>query len=269
MERDFSLTMAIFMWILLTGIGVFHNIKFSRTADKAGKICHKFFRYRVDVLSCIVIAFFTAGIMLSSADKERITAAGVIWAFLAMITLAAWLPPVFGFYVTRKGIIYADGKRESESFTAREHGGKIGIFRLADMQDLICTVEDTPENREMLAEFWREPELPKRKENPYRDKILQILDKWEITFEDFNIDFSLPFKCQTVQLGKDLLRAELGNYIADISWLPEFDPKGKFRTVLIEGFDWKSPVAEYEDRDFEGLEKHILEIAKRIEDFYS
>lgn len=262
-----NITMAIFMWALLTGIGVFQNIKFSFTADRAGKICHKFFRHRGDIFACVLIAFFAVSMMLGSADMERITVIGVVSAFLALITLAVWLPLVFGYCVTRKGIIYADGKRESEKFTAREYGDKIGIFAVSDIRGLICTVEDTPENREMLAEFWRE--LPERKENPYRDKILQILDKWEITFEDFNIDFSLPFKCQTVRLEEDLLQANRRNYSVDIGWFPEFDPKGKFRTVLIEGTDWERPVAEYDDRDFDVLEKHLAEIAKRIEDFYS
>lgn len=266
MYHNISFPTAIFMCALLTGMGVFLNIKFSRDADKAGKICHRFFRRRGELLYCAVIAFFAVCGALRTSIGEQVTAIGVVTAVLILVMFAVWLPMIFGYFVTRKGIIYA-GRRAPEDFTAREYGDKIGIFGLADIKKPICTVEDTPETRELLAEFWKE--LPERKENPYRDKILQILDKWEITFEDFNIDFSLPFKCQTVRLGEDLLQAKLGNYIADIGWHPEFDPKGKFRTVLIEGTDWENPVAEYEDRDFDGLEKHLSEIAKRIEDFYS
>lgn len=268
MYRNVSFPTAIFMWALLTGMGVFLNIKFSRDADRAGKICHRFFRRRGELLYCAVIAFFAVCGALRTAIGEQVTVTGVVTAVLILVMFAVWLPMIFGYFVTRKGIIYADSRtREPESFTAREYGGKIGIFGLADISSPICTVGDTPKNRELLAEFWKE--LPERKENPYRDKILQILDKWEITFEDFNIDFSLPFKCQTVRLGEDLLQAKLGNYIADIGWLPEFDAKGKLRIVLIEGTDWERPVAEYEDINFDGLEKHLSEIAKRIEDFYS
>lgn len=266
MYHNISFPTAIFTWALLTSMGVLLNIKFSRDADKTGKICHRFFRRRGELLYGAVIAFFAVCGALRSAVGEQVTVAGVVMAVLILVTFAVWLPMLFGYYVTQKGIIYA-GKRSDEKFTAREYNGKIGIFGLADIRNPICTVEDSTENRELLAEFWRE--LPARKENPYRDKILQILDKWEITFEDFNIDFSLPFKCQTVHLGEDLLQAKLGNYIADIGWHPEFDPKGKFRTVLIEKFDWERPVAEYEDRNFDSLEKHLREIAKRIEDFYS
>lgn len=262
-----SFSTAILMWAALTGMGIFQNIKVRRAADRAGKICHKFFKRRGEMRFCAVTAFWAAGISLSLAGSERVTVTGVVSAVLSLIMFAVWLPVIFGFYVTRKGIIYADSRRASEDFTAREYDGKIGIFGLADIRSPICMVEDSTENREILAEFWRE--LPERKDNPYRDKILQILDKWEITFEDINIDFSLPMKCQTVRLGEDLLRAKLGSYIADIGWHPEFDPNGRLRTVLIEEFDWDRPLAEYEDRDFDSLEKHICEIAKRVEDFYS
>lgn len=267
MYHNISFPTAIVMWTLITGMGVFQNIKTRRAADRAGKICHKFFRCRGEMLFCAAMVVWAVCNALILAVSGHITAVDVITAVLFLIICVVWLPMLFGFYVTLKGIIYSDSRREPESFTAREYNGKIGIFGLADIRTPICTVEDSTETRELLAEFWRE--LPERKDNLYRDKILQILDNWEITFEDFNIDFSLPFKCQTVRLGEDLLQAKLGNYTADIGWHPEFDPKGKFRTVLIEKFDWERPVAEYEDRDFDRLEKHLREIARRIEDFYS
>lgn len=271
MHHNFSLPTAIFMWTLLTGMGILQNIKARCAADRAGKIFHKFFKRRSEILFCAVIAFWAVCISLSMAGSVwsggRITVIGVISAILSLIMFAVWLPILFGFYVTRKGIIYADSRRESESFTVREYGDKIGIFRLGDIRSPICTVEDSAENREILAEFWRE--LPERKDNPYRDKILHILDNWEIIFEDFNIDFSLPLKCQTVRLGEDLLQAKLGSYTADIGWYPEFDPNGKLRTVLIEESDWERPLAEYEDIAFDDFENHLCEVARRVEDFYS
>lgn len=269
MHRSISLSLpaVITLLILLTGMGIFKNVEALLRAKEAGKICFKLFGRRSPALTAFFVLIILVSMLCNAMGSTDSKAAHIALTAAFLLEAAIWLPSITGFYVTLKGILYADSRMESESFSARDCNGHIGIFAEYDLRTPVCTVEDTPENREMLADFWRE--LPARKENPYRDKILSVLEKWDIEFEDFNIDFSLPFLCQRSNLNEDLLQAKLGSYLADIGWYPEADPNGKLRLRLIEDFDWQRPLAEYDDRDFDGLEKHLCEISKRVEDFYS
>lgn len=269
MYRSISLSLpaVITIWILLTGIGVFKNLEAFLRAKESGKICFKLFSRRSPVVTAFIMLIMLVSMLYNTIGSTDSKAAHIALTVMYLFEIAIWLPLVTGFYITRKGILYADNRRESESFTARDYNGCIGIFAAGDLRVPICTVEDTPENRDALAGFWRE--LLARKENPYRDKILAVLENWDIESEDFNIDFSLPFLCQRSRLNEELLQAKNGSYLVDIGWYPESDPKGKLRLRLIEDFDWQRPLAEYDDRDFDGLEKHLREISKRVEDFYS
>lgn len=269
MHRSISLSLpaVITIWILLTGIGVFKNLEAFLRAKESGKICFKLFSRRSPVVTAFIMLIMIVSMLYNTIGFTDSKAAHIALTVMFLLEIAVWLPPVTGFYITRKGILYADNRRESESFTARDYNGRIGIFAEYDLRTPVCIVEDTPENRELLADFWRE--LPARKKNQYRDKILAVLEKWDIEFEDFNIDFSLPFFCQRSCLNENLIQAKLGSYLVDIGWYPEADPNGKLRLRLIEDFDWQRPLAEYDDRDFDELEKHLREISKRVEDFYS
>lgn len=266
-STSLSLSAVITIWILLTGMGIFQNIEASLRAKEAGKICFRLFSRRSPMVTVFIMMIMLVSMLYTAVDSTDSIAAYAALTVMFLVEAAVWVPLVTGFYVTRKGILYADSRRESESFTARDYNGRIGIFAAYDLRRPVCTVEDTPENREALAELWRE--FPARKENPYRDKILAVLEKWEFTYEDFNIDFSLPFHCQRSKLNEDLVQAKLGNYLVDIGWYPEADPNGKLCSRLIEDLDWQRPLAEYNDTDFDGLEKHLREISNRVEDFYS
>lgn len=262
-----SLPTVITIWILLTGMGIFKSIEACLRAKEAGKICFKLFSRRSPTVTAFIMLIMLVSMLYNATRSIDSKAAHIALAVMFLLEAVIWIPLVTGFYVTRKGILYADSRRKSESITARDYKGRIGIFAAYDLRRPVCTVEDTPENRDALAELWRE--FPARKENPYRDKILLILEKWELTFEEFDIDFSLPFHCQRANLNEDLVQAKLGNYLIDIGWYPEADPKGKLCSRLIEDLDWQRPLAEYDDIDFDGLEKHLREISKRVEDFYS
>lgn len=267
MYRSNSLPTVITLWILIAGAGVFNNLEAFLRAKKSGKICFRLFSRRSPIITVIIILIALTSALYTVIDSTDSKTAHVVLTVMFLLEAAVWITCATGFYITRKGIVYIDSRKKSESFTARDCNGRIGIFAAGDLRVPICTVEDTPENRDALADFWRE--LPARKENPYREKILAVLEKWDIEFEDFNIDFSLPFLCQRSCLNEDLLQAKNGSYLVDIGWYPEADPKGKLRLRLIEDFDWQRPLAEYGDRDFDELEKHLREISKRVEDFYS
>ena len=266
-STSLSLPAVITIWLLITGAGIFFNIDANLRAKEAGKICFRLFSRGSLMIRVIIILIALTSALYSVIEFTDNKTAHVVLTVMFLLEAAVWIAFDTGSYVTRKGIIYVNGRRRSESVTARDYKGRIGIFAAYDLRRPVCTVEDTPENREALAELWRE--FPARKENPYRDKILSVLEKWELTYEDFNIDFSLPFHCQRSSLNEELVQAKLGNYLIDIGWYPEADPKGKLRSQLIEGFDRQRPLAEYDDADFDGLEKHLREISKRVEDFYS
>lgn len=230
-------------------------------AKKAGIICFAVFTSPFETVCGTVCAAF-----IISCFWDIFFLLGIVSAVICTALLFA---PKF--YITENGVLFVQPLNRHkpdfkfEPFTAYETDGKILICRKNGRQ--LCRLKDTPDIRERLAKFLREPSA--RKENPYRDKILAVLEKWEIDFEEFNIDFSLPFHCQRSKLNEVLIQAKLGNYLADIGWYPEADPNGKLRTLLIEDGDRQRPLAEYEDRDFDGLERHLCEISKRVEDFYS
>lgn len=262
-----SLPAVITIWLLITGAGIFFNIDANLRAKEAGKICFRLFSRGSLMIRVFIILIALTSALYSVIEFTDNKIAHVALTVMFLLEAAVWIAFDTGSYVTRKGIIYVNSRRKSESVTARDYKGRIGIFAAYDLRRPVCTVEDTPENREALAGLWRE--FPERKENPYRDKILSVLEKWEITYEDFNIDFSLPFHCQRSSLNEDLVQAKLRNYLIDIGWYPESDPKGKLCSRLIESLDWQRPLAEYNDTDFDGLEKHLQEISDRVEDFYS
>lgn len=266
-STSLSLPTVITIWLLITGAGVFFNIDANLRAREAGKICFRLFSRGSLMIRVFVILFALTSALYSVIEITDNKTAHVVLTVMHLLEAAVWIAFDTGSYVTRKGIIYVNSRRRSESFTARDYKGRIGIFAAYDLRRPVCTVKDTPENRETLAELWRE--FPERKENPYRDKILSVLEKWELTYEDFNIDFSLPFHCQRSCLNEELVQAKLRNYLVDIGWYPESDPKEKLRSTLIEDLDWQRPLAEYNDTDFDGLEKHLREISDRVEDFYS
>ncbi|MDD6990914.1 MAG: hypothetical protein PUI48_03710 [Oscillospiraceae bacterium] len=88
---------------------------------------------------------------------------------------------------------------------------------------------------------------------------------WQITYDEFNIDFSLPFFRQTDRLNEDLLQASSGKFIIDMGWYPEGDPAGKLRALLIKNHNWLEPVSEFEDNNAAMLEEHIRKLISYAE----
>lgn len=97
------------------------------------------------------------------------------------------------------------------------------------------------------------------------DNFRNILHEWNIPFDDFCIDFSVPFSQQTDNLKEDLLQAVRNNLLIDVGWYPDGDPNGKLVIRLVKDFYWNDPVALAEARDrtsFSEQLKNILEAAE-------
>lgn len=80
---------------------------------------------------------------------------------------------------------------------------------------------------------------------------------WKITYDAFNIDFNIPFKQQLDELNEDLLQALNEDYIIDIGWYPERNPKGTIITLLIKKNNWNKPIKKFEDTNYYDFVNHI------------
>lgn len=100
--------------------------------------------------------------------------------------------------------------------------------------------------------------------NDYIRKLL-VSCGWQITYDNFNIDFSLPFMKQTDRLNEDLLQASSEDFIIDMGRYPEGDPNGKIRALLIKNHNRTQPVSEFEDKNAAMLEEHIRKLISYAE----
>ena len=80
---------------------------------------------------------------------------------------------------------------------------------------------------------------------------------WNITYDEFHIDFSVPCAQQLNELNEDLLQASANNFIIDIGWYPEGDPEGKIISLLIKDHNWQKPILHFEDTNYADFKKHI------------
>lgn len=70
-----------------------------------------------------------------------------------------------------------------------------------------------------------------------------IPSKGTIIYDDFNIDFTKPVKCQKDFLKEDLLQISLpDDLILDLGWYPECSVKGHFIIQIIKSYNWESPI---------------------------
>lgn len=68
----------------------------------------------------------------------------------------------------------------------------------------------------------------------------------EIIYNNFNIDFDVPFEQQKDELLEDLLQIKFENdYLIDLGWYPECDITGKFILYLIKNENWQNPVYKH------------------------
>ena len=73
-------------------------------------------------------------------------------------------------------------------------------------------------------------------------KGINVLDG-KVTYDEFNIDITLPLAEQAIDLQQDMLQIEYGDfYCVDVGWHPELEPKGFFVIQVIKNCDWVTPV---------------------------
>ncbi|MBD5135691.1 MAG: hypothetical protein HDT39_06990 [Lachnospiraceae bacterium] len=91
------------------------------------------------------------------------------------------------------------------------------------------------------------------------------LQSGKITYNEFNIDFSVPYSEQVEELLEDLIQIEYKNgYLIDLGWYPEFNPQGKFIVQVIKNYDWENPIFMEQSRDKKQLEKILLKAINLI-----
>lgn len=81
----------------------------------------------------------------------------------------------------------------------------------------------------------------------------------KIIYNEFHINFSLPFSEQEDCLTEDLLQVVYANgYMIDLGWYPENDESGKFILQLINNGDWEKPIYKKKSRSRAKLKKILL-----------
>ena len=86
------------------------------------------------------------------------------------------------------------------------------------------------------------------------------LNKAKITYDDFDIDPTLTFESQKFSFKEDILQLEIGdNYVIDVGYYPEFNPKGFFLVRVIKDIEWDSPVFKKKFRNVKFLPKYLQE----------
>jgi len=83
----------------------------------------------------------------------------------------------------------------------------------------------------------------------------------KITHNDLHhIDTQKLLSDQISQLKEDMFQVRYGErLIIDIGWFPSFSTEGHFRTVVIQDFDWETPVFEKTCKDMDVLKNHLSE----------
>ena len=82
-----------------------------------------------------------------------------------------------------------------------------------------------------------------------------------ITYNEFHVNFNLPFSEQEDCLTEDLLQVEYENgYLIDLGWYPEYDETGKFILQLINNGNWEKPIYKKQSRDWKQLKKSLIKV---------
>lgn len=80
----------------------------------------------------------------------------------------------------------------------------------------------------------------------------------KVIYDEFHIDFSIPFSEQLDNLKEDLLQVVFTeNFLLDIGWYPEYEPEGQFVVQLIQNKCWDNPRYRKHCKDELELRKSI------------
>lgn len=98
------------------------------------------------------------------------------------------------------------------------------------------------------------------------EQIRRIIKSGKIVYNQYHIDFSIPFEDQLYELTEDLLQIEYKNgLVLDIGWYPEMDPNGCLKVYLIKDADWYSPLICLAARSEQEMEEALKEAVRIVE----
>jgi hypothetical protein len=84
------------------------------------------------------------------------------------------------------------------------------------------------------------------------------LQSGTLVYDDFHINFLLPFDEQKWAFKEDLLQITFGDtYTIDVGWYPEFEPHGFFVISLIKDFNWQKPIMRKNCKKNSTLKKYL------------
>lgn len=64
-----------------------------------------------------------------------------------------------------------------------------------------------------------------------------------LIYNEFHINFDIPYSLQIENLNEDLLQVDFaGKYLLDLGWYPESDPDGEFVILLLQDNNWSMPI---------------------------
>lgn len=106
--------------------------------------------------------------------------------------------------------------------------------------------------------------------NKFKSNFLQSvrLENCEITYDDFDLDPMVSFEKQKWSFKEDILQIEIKKeYLVDVGWYPEHDPKGFFLIRVIKNIDWDNPLFKKKCKSlevFRGCLQNAIDYANQI-----
>lgn len=87
----------------------------------------------------------------------------------------------------------------------------------------------------------------------------------KIVYNEFYIDFDMPFSEQLDALTEDLLQVKYeGGYLLDLGWYPEYEETGCVLVQLVKDGDWRQPIYKGKASNCEELKNNIIEAMKIV-----
>ncbi len=87
----------------------------------------------------------------------------------------------------------------------------------------------------------------------------------KVIYDDLQIDENNSLENQTDNLKEDLFQVNYDDeFIVDVGWYPSFSKDGQFRVVVIEDFNWDSPILQRTCRTISELREYVEELVSVI-----
>jgi hypothetical protein len=81
----------------------------------------------------------------------------------------------------------------------------------------------------------------------------------KVIYNDWHINPNMPFNAQKWAFKEDILQIGCGNYLIDVGWYPELNPKGHFIIEVIYNYEWDSPIYKKKCNNYFLLKQYLQE----------